>query len=257
MRAQWALMALPLIPINVAAQAVGILTGTVQAADGSPVALARISVVGSREAALTNLSGAFRLSLPPGSFVVHIRAIGYDIAFVAVSIQAGETATLQATLTPVAVVLRPVQVVGAQPSRIGLQGFELRRNRHEGHFLDSAQIKRMQSRAFTDVLRRIPGVQVMPVRTTYGSSETVRMSRMNGVSGFRPCPVLYFLNGYLMPVTGDVTIDEYVSVSEVVALEVYTGVSQIPPEFNATQHNSRCGVIVIWTAIGSFIPDEP
>ena len=63
----------------------------------------------------------------------------------------------------------------------------------------------MQSRVFTDVLRRIPGVQVSPVRGPQGSGDTVRMTRMSGTSGFRPCPVLYYMNGHLMPVTGDVS----------------------------------------------------
>lgn len=257
MRAVRALLALPLIPVCVSAQALGILTGTVHAADGTPVAFARVSVVGSSQTALTNLAGGFELPLPPGSFLVHVRAIGYEVSLVTVDILAGKTSNVRAVLVLVPVGLAAVEVIGLRQPEHWLQGFEERRSRSEGHFFDRQDIARMQSRVITDVLRRVPGVHVQPVRGPYGSGEMVRMSRMSGVSGGRPCPVLYYVNGHMLPVTGDVPINDLVSMEDVVALEVYSGVSQIPPEFNATQHNARCGVIVIWTAVGSRDPDQP
>lgn len=105
----------------------------------------------------------------------------------------------------------------------------------------------MQPRVFTDVLRRVPGVQVLPVPGPYGPGEAVRMSRTIGVTGGRPCPVLYYLNGSPFPVTGDVPINTFIPPDEVAAIEVYSGMSQIPSEFSSSSHNARCGVIVIWT----------
>jgi hypothetical protein len=46
------------------------------------------------------------------------------------------------------------------------------------------------------------------------------------------------------------TIDDFVSILEVEAVEVYRRVSEIPGEFFDEQ-GARCGVIAVWTRRGS------
>jgi len=44
---------------------------------------------------------------------------------------------------------------------------------------------------------------------------------------------------------------------DVIAVEVYNGASQIPPEFQSTLLNARCGVVVIWTRVGNETDTAP
>jgi len=57
----------------------------------------------------------------------------------------------------------------------------------------------------------------------------------------------YYLNGSPLPITGDMSINHFVAADDIAAMEVYTGSSQIPPEFNSSLYGSRCGVVAIWT----------
>jgi len=59
------------------------------------------------------------------------------------------------------------------------------------------------------------------------------------------------VNGIPFASAGELAINHYVSPGEVAAVEVYNGASQIPPEYNSSSGNARCGVVLIWTRISS------
>ncbi len=124
-----------------------------------------------------------------------------------------------------------------------LREFEERRERGSGRYFTRAQIDRMQARQVTDILRRVPGFQFQPARTGGYSVQT-------GRTATRVCPVLYYINGSPFPVGADQTINNFVDSDVVEAIEVYSGSSSIPAQFNSSMYNSRCGVIVIWTRVG-------
>jgi len=109
----------------------------------------------------------------------------------------------------------------------------------------------MHARLFTDVLRRVPGMQIQSITGNNSSGYTVRSGR-NGesVGAGRNCPVLFYMNGMPFP-TGIDGVNSYISPEEVEAVEVYTGASELPAQFNATAYNARCGVVLIWTLNGS------
>ncbi len=235
---------------QLSAQTGGALVGTVTATDGgAPLPFARVSVMGTKQTTLTAADGAFAiLQVAPGLRVIQVRLAGYTTLLTTVNVASRDTARISVTLAVAGVQLDPVVVSGKPGPRLpAMQGFEERRGRAQGHFLNREEIVRMQARRFTDLLRRIPGVQMQHVSGPYEQGEAVRMSRTIGVMGARACPVLYYMNGTPFPVTGDVQIDQFIDPDEVAAVEVYNGMSQIPPEFNSASHNARCGVIVIWT----------
>ncbi|HEY7684978.1 MAG TPA: carboxypeptidase regulatory-like domain-containing protein [Gemmatimonadales bacterium] len=246
------LLVLLCVPAPLIAQLEGTVRGTVSVTDGAPLALAQVSIVGTKLVTLTSLDGNFQIArVPVGIRVIHVGMVGYGAVMFPVEVQAADTVQVRVSLVVAAVALAAIEVEGeGAPFVVAMRGFEERRARGSGHYFNRAEIARMQARSFTDVLRRVPGVLVQPVPGPFETGETVRMSRTIGVMGARACPVLYFVNGSPFPVTGDIQINHYIAPEDVAAVEIYSGTSQIPPQFNSSQHNARCGVIVIWTLSG-------
>jgi hypothetical protein len=157
---------------------------------------------------------------------------------------------VRVSLKAEAVPLEAVSVTADPAVPFELRGFYSRKARGTGTFFTGDDIKRMQPRLFTDVLRRVPGMQVTTDLGVYGTNNAARSARATGMSGPRPCPVLFYLDGAPFPVTGDIPINNYIATTEIAAVEVYNGVSQVPPQFLSSALNARCGVIVIWTLSG-------
>lgn len=76
------------------------------------------------------------------------------------------------------------------------------------------------------------------------------MARSPVGTGGGPCPVQIFLDGRLITrgAVMEVPVDDLVTPEAVEGIEVYRGLSTVPPEFLTP--NSRCGVVAIWTRRG-------
>lgn len=233
-----------LVAVRLPAQPTGSLTGKITAPDGTPVAHARIAIGGTSLEAITAVDGGFRIhGVPPRGQTLNVRMLGYTPRALAIEIVAGDTLHIDVMLTPHALPLDTVEVSSDVAVSPGMRGFEQRRQRGPGVFFTRDQIQRMQPRVLTDVLRRVPGVQVRPVRGGMGNNVSVQARGSE-------CPMLFFMNGSTFPLPGDQPINDFVAPEEVIALEVYAGSSEIPAQFNTSRFNSRCGVIVVWTRYG-------
>jgi len=224
------------------AQSTGILTGRVTGPDSNPLSRARISVVGTSLAAVAEANGSFAVAdVPRGAQTLDVRMLGYEPLRLPVDVRAGETLFVRARLSALdAVDLPSVEVVAV--FRGPLRGFEERRTHGPGTFLTEDQILRMQPRQVTDVLRRVPGIQIRPVAGFYGENLAV-MHR-----GGR-CPVLFYVNGSPLPIA-DVPINNYVAAHELVGIEIYSP-SELPAQFNSSAQNAKCGLIGLWTRSGN------
>jgi hypothetical protein len=233
-----------LVAAQLPAQATGELRGKVTAPDGTPVPHARITVAGSALEAVATADGAFRIyDIPSSSQAVRVRMLGYQPRVMAIDIVAGQIFVLDVVLTPQPVSLDTVDVSSDVAVSPVMRGFEQRRQRGPGAFFSREEIQRIQPRVLTDVLRRVPGVQVRPVRGGMGNNVSVQARGSE-------CGMLFFMNGSAFPLPADQPINHFIAPEEVVALEVYAGSSEVPAQFNSSRFNSRCGVVVIWTRDG-------
>jgi hypothetical protein len=149
-------------------------------------------------------------------------------------IMAGDTVTIDISLNPDPLRLDPL-LVSAERIRTELQrqGFYERMERGRGFFLTPEALKRRPPITEAEVIRRAPFVEIN--RTWTGS--TVRM-RNKG----RQCRPLILVDD--MPGMGT-TLEDHVNFADIIAVEVYRGVAEIPYEL-AVGWN-ECGVIMIWT----------
>ncbi len=241
------IFALMVFSAELRSQPGGTVIGTVTAANKMPVPQARVRIVGTDLATVTRTDGGFELAqVPVGRRQVEVVMIGYTPTTAVVEISAGATQPVTLVLEPLS--LKPVTVTADAGFFPGMQGFEERRARGTGRYFTRKDIEEMQARQVTDVLRRVPGMQVESGPGAFsGGTTTARTGRISGGSGAHRCTMTYYMNGSPFPVSNDVPINLFVAPDDVAAIEVYTGSSQIPPEFNSSLHNSSCGVVAIWT----------
>ena len=216
-----------------------ILIGRViDATGGAGLAGAEITLLKSDAVRfITGDSGEFRLTgLPPGTDVFNVRRIGYEAATFTAVLHPGRTHRANFPLTVAAVSLPGVNVADTATQSHWLDAFERRKASARGLFITRADIEHSGARMGTDIIRNIPGVRISPSRR--GPGNQVVMTRG---SGARTCVPAIFVHN--VPYSG--TLDDFIA-DDIEALEVYVGVSEIPPDLDK---NGRgiCGAIVIWT----------
>ena len=210
------------------------LVGTITDTSGVPLSRAEIWLVaGSTLRTISNDSGKFELpGLPVGSITLGVRRLGYESATFTAVLKAGKTHRATFPLSPSAHSLAEVKVQDTVSS--WLSAFEEHRSMHRGTFITRRDFERDNLRIATDILRRVPGVQVVPTR----SGTAVQMMRGFGVR--RCTPQLYV---HETPYSGN--FDDFTP-DDIEALEVYVGISEIPPDL-ITMGRPICAAIVIWT----------
>lgn len=240
-----AIFAVALFSGELVSQAGGTVSGTVIAANKMPVSHARVRVVGTALATVTRVDGAFEVAqVPAGPQTIEITMIGYIPKVIAIVVTAGESFDVSFVLEPLA--LETVTVTAAANFFLGMGGFEERKARGSGRYFTREDIKRMQPRQVTDVLRRVPGMRIQLGGGPFGGTQTAQAGRNVSGSGSHPCAMTYYVNGSPFPLSGDISINHYIAADDVAAIEVYTGSSEIPAEFNSSLYGSRCGVVAIW-----------
>jgi hypothetical protein len=186
--------------------------------------------------AISGDSGEFRMAgLPPGTVVFNVRRIGYEAASFTAVLKPGKTHRTNFPLTATALALPTVAVSDTQTNSHWLDQFNARKFNGHGTFITRAEIVKRGARTGIDVIRGVPGIRILPSRN--GMTNRVTMSRTTN----RACPPTMYLHG--LPYSG--TMDDFTA-DEIEAVELYVGVSEIPPEYDRNE-KGICGVIVVWT----------
>jgi carboxypeptidase family protein len=254
-----ALLAALASPALLRAQETASLAIHVVDASDAPVAGARLELVGTRFAGVSDNAGWVRMQgLPVGPALLRVSRIGYAPLETSVPLSAGAPFEADVELVRAPVAVNPV-TASATRANAGLAGtgFYARKERGFGVFVTREEMERSHALRTSDVFRRMAGVRLVPVgphsyqlqSERYGGmglSQTGAFSRPRrtadgGVVDPRMCPMATFVDGVQVQLDD---IDEVVF-NNLGAVEVYRGPSEIPPEFNQTTRG--CGVVVMWT----------
>ncbi len=230
----------------------GALAGTVTDPDGGPVAGAIIQVAGAAPVFSDRDGGFFVSGIALGPVTVLVRAIGYAPLEVQLDLDAGTTRTLAAgalVLTVAPVTLPGVSVTGeaGRHHHLELAGFYDRQRMGLGAFIERAQIERWTPTGTTDILRRTPGVAILPNANRGRRHPRLGMDTRAYIISLRGdrCDPLIFLDGMYLGDARDVDIDVVIPWTHIEAVEIYRGPAEVPMQFR--RFNKPCGSLVIWT----------
>lgn len=221
-----------------AQQPQGAVKGVILDSLGGAVSSAHIAIEGSGAQVVTDAAGAFRFArVPAGEARFRIRRLGYRPATFLAQVQPASETIVEFRLVALAELLPTVEVRSkGEVYDARLAGYNTRRERRVGHFITRDDLDRHDSPRFADVLRRVPGVTVRPLRGS-GGGTTVSL-RGN-------CSPLVFLDGF-PAAAGPLDLD-IIDLASVEGIEVYSGIATVPGEFISVRGGERCGVIAIWS----------
>jgi carboxypeptidase family protein len=198
-----------------------------------PLGDATVSLLASSVRVVTGPNGRFRVrDLTAGAYVLLVRRIGYEAASLRVQVTPGDTASPSVALQRASTKLDAVSIIG-QRLTPAMQEFESRRKLGEGHFITQAEIEKRNPVAVSDMFNGIPSVMVKG-----GMILNLRQDS---------CPFNIYVDGVKLPVG---SIDNLAVPQEVAGIEIYAGAATIPLQYKSPS-GSFCGVILLWTRIGS------
>lgn len=263
----WSIWLLVVLPFADSASLAGVVT---QRGVGTPVPSALVAVVGGRARTQTDGSGRFRLTgLASGTHVVRIQRVGFAPLEFEIDLAPGEAVMLrpgELLLDAAAVTMDSVVVTATGerfiPSLVA-QGFYDRRKMSPGAFLSRAEFTKWHSASFTDALRRMPGVSIVANPNYHRAARPPRLGAMGIIPGrtkmgmdtrrnlikVRGCETIgVWLDGVSMGTSEEIDVDALISLTEIEAIEVFRGPSEMPARFAASR--AVCGAMVIWTRVG-------
>lgn len=235
----------------------------------APVAGAQLNFPRLGVGLVTDSVGRFIVRLDSqGTYALVARAVGFkpETTIVQADVDAIEISDIRLVRLPQ--VLGEVLVEGESESIVSrISGFEERRKVGIGTFIDRAMLDKLNNMRTANILAtRVPGLYVLHGRAgkswaissrapfgsggAFGKSGVVALDPMDARAGAKPnqCYLDVYLNGAMVynSKASQMPLFDLNSISpdQIESIEVYTGASQIPTQFNRT--GAGCGVMVIW-----------
>jgi hypothetical protein len=218
-------------------QTTGALRGRVVDRESrQPLSGARVALTKTPLPHVTTADGRFAFdSLTAGTYLLQIHAIGYQATARVVRLSAGDSLDQVIDVAPVVITLAPEVVEGRPGFEMQRRlEFEERRRGARGEFITAADIKAANATNLGDLLRNVPGVQLV----CRNEGCQILMTRSP------TCPVEFFVDGH--PAT--FATNAHVPVVGITGIEIYRDQSEVPPMF--LKGDNSCGVIAIWTKAG-------
>jgi TonB-linked SusC/RagA family outer membrane protein len=197
---------LALLAPGAAAQETGTVTGRVADAGGGPLPGANVVLVNTDRGTSTDRDGRFEIAgVDAGTYTVRVSFVGFLPSTKQVSVEAGETATVDVTLRPDVARLDSVVVVGyGQQERRDLTGSVTS--------VDGSELSKVATSDVAGTLQgQVAGVDVTPSSGAPGSTARIRV---RGVGTLNNASPLYVVDGVL---TDDIS---YLNPNDIESVEV-------------------------------------
>lgn len=226
--------------------ATGSISGKVVDSLKRPLQGAELTIASSRHRAVTDSLGRFALpGLLPGITVVQAKLFGYRSLFFQIEVEAGQDKAGLIGLEREPTQLPEITVIGknGKPAKYSktmkFDEYFRRKLEMKGVFLSREDIERTHPQYFLEVLTFVPGVRVSVGAAGALGQTSAIFPRCN-----TPPKVAVYIDGKRVGSPGKLD-DEVNSIdpNDVELVEIYRGVSEIPPEF---QDNDSCAVVAVW-----------
>lgn len=228
------------------------------ARSGGPVIAARVLLVRPDDTVVrstdTDAQGAFTLPIAwVGTYRLRVERIGYpDHTTDPITVEQRDRLEIEIRLNPEAIGLDSLVVVGRRRES-GREAFERRRSASErGTFLDPIHVALLEPVLPSDVLRRLPDIEVSPNTIRHELSSRCLVvflddMRLPLMASGRNAP-----QKYRQALGGEVRLDDFERARNVRAVEVYPTIADVPWEMRRSRRwpeIGQCGVIQIWTTM--------
>ena len=244
----------------------GVAGRVLDAGTRTPVPHAIIEIRSQGRQAETDSTGRFRLDgLQPQIVVVHIRGLGYEAVQRSLNLFSGRTVSVEYLLSASAVALPEVTVTESNPRGIlELSGFEDRRRMGMGQYYTEDQITRHLQRRVPDLLRDAQGMRIArgPSNEFYAVNTRQTMTSIIPNRNRTACFLDIFVDGMVVYSADGAMrgipppdLNYLVPLSDLVGVEVYTGIASVPAEYR--RQGSSCGAILFWTRRGKPPGGDP
>ena len=220
----------------------GYLTGQiVDRTTGRGIANAQVVVPDLALVTLTNEHGLYYLQeIPYGIYMLEVEHVAYTKRALPVRVAGGITQNLTIELAEQTIEIGGIEVtVESKRFYLAREGLISRMNLGFGDFYTRADIERLSTSSFAELVARGPGVRVY----NNGTALTIRG---------QVCVPLVFVDGMRWSLDDRLGLKD-LSTFDADAVEFYKGPAAIPAEFNYStnaEDQVNCGALVIWTRTG-------
>jgi hypothetical protein len=215
--------------------------GTREPIEGALVELLAADGVAVQQVQTDSIGGFVLVLRRSGEFGMRLRHFAYiPVDAVTLEVRPAERLEIELRMDHRAIPLEPVTVT-ARRRNVRLEDFyERMQGPGFGRFVTREQIERYPGARTSELLRMMPGVQLVPV------SNGRNMILMRGGGTGRCAPTIY-LDGMEVKQYPESGVDDFLTASMLEGVEVYTSFASAPSPLHS---RDGCGVVAFWTRGG-------
>lgn len=223
-----------------------VLVGRVlEAGSRAAVQGAAVRLENTRWNGVTDENGHFVFEdIPAGRYLLVVEHLAFQPVQDSIRLDdGGATYDLEITVSQEPIELDPISinVMRTGPLVDVYDRLDRMRRLGLGDVFDRDDIDRAGVSRVSHLISLLPGARLQPIAGRVGAAE-LRLHRRNN------CAPSYYIDGIRTPMES-MSVDDYVSLTAVEALEVYRRMTTLPGEF-ADERAQNCGAVAIWTRRG-------